>query len=443
MLNKKEVYALIDKVLSYCNYYTMVTVSSQEEGLTRFANSEIHQNVFKADNSVEIVVYDGKKQSKISTNILDDDSLRQMVEAAEENLKYLPEGEFMIPEVTAPIEISCEEFDQELESKFGIESRAVLVKEGIEALEDSFTGSGALSLNKMVIAMGNNRGIKRYARLDTVSFNTVVTHETGPSGYAEYSTNKAYDMDVAKHFKAAYDKAKLALNPISLEPGSYTVILEPLAVGDLLNYMNYCGFSARSAQIGMSYLSGKKGQKVFGENINIYDDVDDDNTFPIPFDFEGYERKKLNIIEEGVLKDLAYDIRSALKEGSETTGHSIGDSSMGGFPINIIMGNGDKSIENIIKESDNAILVTRFHYMNVVDPRQAVLTALTRDGLYMIKNGQIKHAVKNMRFTESMLNAFNNVTEISKEREKVPGFFGVVYVPSLKINNFHFTGKTE
>lgn len=140
---------------------------------------------------------------------------------------------------------------------------------------------------------------------------------------------------------------------------------------------------------------------------------------------------------------MAYDIKSALREDTETTGHSIGDSSMGGFPINLIMKNGDKSIEDIIKESDNAIIVTRFHYMNIVDPRQAVLTALTRDGLYMIENGQIKHAIKNMRFTESMLNALNNVTGISKERVKVPGFFGVVYVPALKIENFHFTGKTE
>lgn len=443
MLNKKEAYALIDKVLSYCSHYTMVTVNSQEEGLTRFANSEIHQNVFKADNSVEIVVYDGKKQSKISTNILDDDSLRKMVKTAEENLIFMPEGEFLIPEVTLPTEIAYDEYDEELESKFGITNRAAIIKEGIEGLDNGFTASGALSLNKMAIAIGNNRGIKRYTRLDTVDFNTVVTHESGVSGYAEYSTNKAYDMDIMGHFKTAYNKAKLALNPVSIEPGSYTVILEPLAVGDLLNYMNYCGFSARSAQIGVSYLSGKKGQKVFGENINIYDDKDDDNTFPMPFDFEGYERKKLNIIEKGVVKDLAYDIKSALRDGAETTGHSIGDSSIGGFPINIIMGNGDKSIEDIIKEADNAILVTRFHYMNIVDPRQAVLTALTRDGLYMIKDGQIKHAVKNMRFTESMLNAFSNVTEISKERVKAPGLFGVVYVPALKIENFHFTGKTE
>lgn len=269
MLNKKEAYDLIDKVLTYCNYYTMVTVNSQEEGLTRFANSEIHQNVFKADNSVEIIVHDGKKQSKIATNILDDDSLREMVVAAEDNLKYLPEGEFVTPEVTTPVEIACEEYDEELESKFGIASRAALIKEGIEALDDSFTGSGALSLTKMVIAIGNNKGIKRYGRLDAVNFNAVVTHESGSSGYAEYSTNKVDDIDVMQLFRIAHLKAKAALNPISIEPGSYTVILEPLAVGDLLNYMNYSGFSSRSVQVGMSYLTGKKGQKAMREKSLI------------------------------------------------------------------------------------------------------------------------------------------------------------------------------
>ena len=207
--------------------------------------------------------------------------------------------------------------------------------------------------------------------------------------------------------------------------------------------MSYVGFSAKSVDTGISFLAGKKGQQVFGENISIYDDHTDGNTFSLPFDFEGYERKKLNIIDQGVAKELAYDIRTALKEGVDTTGHGLGEASTGGFPINLIMKNGAKSLEDIIKETDNAILVTRFHYMNVVDPKKALFTALTRDGLYMVKNGQISHAVKNMRFTESMLNAFNKVTAVSKDRKKVPSFFGVSYVPALKIDDFHFTGKTE
>jgi predicted Zn-dependent protease len=231
----------------------------------------------------------------------------------------------------------------------------------------------------------------------------------------------------------------MGINPTTIEPGSYTVILEPLAVADLLGYMNYVGFSARSAQLGTGYLTGKIGQKVFGENITIKDDVNNENTMPLYFDFEGYERKVLNIIEKGIVKELAYDVKSAIKDGVETTGHSVGQAGMGGLPLNLVMEGGNETLEGLIKSTQKGILVTRFHYMNVVDPRQALLTALTRDGLFMIEEGKIKSGVKNMRFTESMLMAFNKVVGITSERKKTSGY----YVPAVKIEDFHFTGKTE
>jgi predicted Zn-dependent protease len=275
--------------------------------------------------------------------------------------------------------------------------------------------------------------------MDNVDFSVVVTHKDGVSGYSECNSDKASEIDIVKEFKAAYEKAKMGVNPVSIEPGSYTVILEPIAVGDLLGYMNYVGFSARSAQMGTGYLTGKVGQKVFGDNITIIDDVNNENTVPLYFDFEGYERKALNIIDKGVVKELAYDVRSALKDGVETTGHSVGHTGMGGLPLNLVMEGGNETLEGLIKSTKKGILVTRFHYMNVVDPRQAILTALTRDGLFLIEDGEIKSGAKNMRFTESMLNAFNNVVGITNVRRRTSGY----YVPAVKIENFHFTGKTE
>lgn len=439
MLSRKDAYEVIEKILSYCNYYTMVTIDSEEHGLTRFANSEIHQNVFNADNSVTIKVYSGRKESKVTTNLLTEEGLRQAVTDAEENLKFMPEGEIEMPEIISPEEILCEDYDEELEKKFDVVNRAKLIKEGIDLLDTDYTAAGALSLNKEAIAMGNTQGIRRYARLDNVDFSVVVTHRDGVSGYGEVNSDKADNLNVLDEFKTAYNKAKMGLNPIVIEPGSYTVILEPLAVADLLGYMNYVGFSARSAQMGTGYLTGKIGQKVFGENITIRDDVNDENTIPLYFDFEGYERKALNIIENGIVKELAYDIKSAIKDGVKTTGHSAGYAGMGGVPLNLVMEGGDETLEGLIKSTSKGILVTRFHYMNVVDPRQAVLTALTRDGLFMIEDGKIKSGVKNMRFTESMLNAFSKVVGISSERRKASGY----YVPALKIEDFHFTGKTE
>ncbi|MBN4074854.1 MAG: hypothetical protein COA82_05975 [Alkaliphilus sp.] len=443
MLSKKEAYSIIDKTLEHCNYYTMISIDSEEEGLTRFANSEIHQNVFNYNTTVSIKILENKKESKVTTNLLDEKSLEQAVKEAEENLAFLPEGKVKMPHLCEPKEIVSEAYDKEVGIKFDITNRSELLKQGIEQLDDTFIAAGSLSLKKSVLAMGNTKGIRRYARIDSVDFNAVVIHEGGFSGYVEMNTNKADELDVVKEFKVAYDKARLGIDPVSVKPGEYTVILEPLAVGDLLAFMSYIGFAARGVQTGMSFLTGKLGEKVFGENITITDDVSNMNTIPLTFDFEGYEKKKLSIIEKGIAKELAYDVTSAIKDGVETTGHSVGNTSMGGFAFNLVMENGKDNMTDLIKSTKRGLLVTRFHYMNAVDPTKAQLTALTRDGLYLIEDGEIKSGVKNLRFTETMSKAFSNVVGITKERKKVPGFFATNYVPALKIENFHFTGNAE
>ncbi|MGV8979625.1 TldD/PmbA family protein [Clostridium sp.] len=443
MLNKIEAYKIIDSVLNKCNYYTMVSITCKEEGLTRFANSGIHQNVYTAEDSVTITVIHDKKVASVTTNLLSEEGLRSAVHDAEENLEFLPKGDVTLPELTSPLEIASEKYDQTLTDKFNILNRAILIKSGIDLLEKDYTAAGALALTSLVICMGNNKNIRRYARIDSVSFNTVVMYKDGASGYAEYVTNKAEELDVIEMFASAHNKCKMGINPDSIEPGSYDVILEPLAVGDLLTYMSFIGFSAKDVRTGTSFLTGKLGKKVFGENITIRDDVSNENTLPLYFDFEGYARTSLNLVENGVAKELSYDVKSAIADNVEPTGHSLGYAGDGGIAINIVMDGGQDTLESLIKSTKKGLLVSRFHYMNIVDPRKSILTALTRDGLFLIENGRIKGAVKNMRFTESMLHAFNNVTGITADRTKVPGAFGFSYVPTLKIQDFHFTGKTE
>lgn len=440
MLNKQASYEVIDKILSYCNYYTMILIMSTEAGLTRFANSQIHQNIYNQDNEITITMYDGKKKTEITTNLLDEESLKQIIIEAEENLKFMPDGEFEMPKLTEPKEICFEDYDNILDEKYSISERTELVKKGIDSLEEGFTAAGSLSLNKIAFAMGNNRGIKRYAKIGIISLNLVVMHESGSSGCVQIDTNKADELNIIESFNKAYSKSKLGINPQTIEPGSHTVILEPLAVSGLLGYISYIGFSARAIQLGMSFLTGKLGQKVFGENISVVDDYLNPNVVQLPFDFEGNVRQKLNIIEKGVAKEVAYDTATAIKDNVTTTGHGIGD---GGYPIHLIMEGGNDSYESLIESTKKGVLITKFYYMNIVDPRKAVLTGLTRDGFFLIEDGKIKCGLKNMRFTESMLSAFNNVTGITKERAKTPDMFGVNYLPALKIEDFHLTGKTE
>ncbi|AZR72866.1 hypothetical protein BBF96_05355 [Anoxybacter fermentans] len=444
MLNKERIYEIIDFVIKEAEgYNTQVLVFSNEMGLTRFAKSEIHQNVFEDKTEVIITILEGKKQSQIATTLYDKEGLRAAVKEAINNLKFLPEGEVELSLVSSPKLIEDEDFNKELDTVFNIEGRARLIKQGINLLEPGYKTYGALSYGIMNVAYGNSIGIKRFMKGNNVEFNVLVSNEKGGTGYAQLISNRPGDLDIIGAFKIAYEKAKMNRNPMRIKPGPYTVILEPLAVGDLLTYMAYIGFSGKSVQDHRSFLTGKKGEKIFDERITIVDDFTDENTLTLPFDTEGYPRQKVTIIENGIVKDLVYDQASAIKDGVKSTGHSINMFEIGGMPLNLVMLAGDQSLEEIIKSTENGLLITRFHYMNVVNPRQAILTALTRDGVFKIENGKIVGAVENMRFTESMFEAFNNVIAISRERQRTKAFIGNYYVPALKIKNFHFTGNTN
>lgn len=444
MLNKERAYSIIDSVVNEAKGYdARVIVQGGTEALSRIANSEIHQNVQSTGLSVTIIITRGNKRSEITTDLHTGEGLRQAVHQAIANLEFLPEGEKQPPLVDSPQEIVAMDLDPALEQQYTAENRAQMISQALGTLEPGYKAYGALAYNVTLIAVGNSRGIKRLAISNSVDFTALVASDSGGSGYANVRSTNAEQMDVPGAFARAYEKARLNQNPEDLEPGVYTVILEPLAVGDILTYLSYLGFSGKSVQNQTSFLSGKLGEKVFGENITIVDDHRDPNTVSLPFDFEGAPRQQVTIIDRGVAKGLTYDLASAKKDGVETTGHSVNMPQMGGLPLHLVMAGGDSSLEEMIAGTDDGLLVTRFHYMNPVNPRTAQLTALTRDGLFRIKNGRIAGAVKNLRFTESMLQALNNVEAISAERQRTGFFFGNYYVPALKIKNFHFTGKTS
>jgi len=444
MLSKEQLYRVIDLVTTAAQgYATKVLIQGNAGALTRFANSEIHQNVFEDITTVTITITEGKKVSQISTNSYDEAELRTATLEAIANLDLLPEGVEQPALVSAPAEIAAERYSQELAANFDVYSRARLVKQCFGMLEADYKAYGTLSYTHSHIAFGNSTGIKRYASMNNVNFTALVAHSDGGSGYASINSTNASDFNVAAAFTKAYEKAKLNKNPEDLTPGAYTVVLEPMAVGDLVAYMSYIGFSAKSAQDRMSFLTGKLGEQVFDSRINIVDDYTNENTMSLPFDFEGSPRQIVPIIENGIAKGLVYDLAAALKDGVPSTGHSVNMPKMGGIPLNLVVAGGDSTLEDIIAHTKQGLLVTRFHYMNPVNPREAQLTALTRDGFFRIEDGKIVAAIKNMRFTESMLNAFNNIEAISSDRQRTAFFFGNYFVPGMKIRDFHFTGKAS
>ncbi|ARC86070.1 modulator of DNA gyrase family protein [Clostridium argentinense CDC 2741] len=442
MLNKSEIYNLMDSVLSQGKYFTSITLKYEENGLTRFANSEIHQNVYSENCEIDICVFNNKKISKLSTNVLDETSLIKTLRDAEENLEFLPEGDYEYSHTDSPNFLEYEDSHINSSKNLDIEDRAVILEKSLKSLPTDYLAAGALSRSVNILAFGNSNKIKRFYSRNSQDFNVVVMHKDGSSGYGQITANDPEDFLVEETFKKAYEKAVLALNPISLEPGAYDVILEPLAASEYVSMAAYIGTTADSIKDGTSFLEGKKGEKVFDSKITIKDDWKNKDSFQLPFDFEGYERKCMTIFKNGVFKNIISDSKNASILKEENTGHSLGYGSCS-VPVNLVMDGGNRTLEEIIKSTKKALLITRFHYMNVVNPRESLLTGLTRDGVFLVEDGKIKCAVKDMRFTESILNAFNNVEEISSDRQKIDFFFGPIIIPAMKIRNFHFTGKTE
>ena len=435
---------VLDRILSTAGSLEMqVILKGENQELTRFAGSEIHQNVASDELEAEITLHKDGRELKVTTNDFDNDSLRKLVKEAGKRLMELPESKNVKSFISEPADISSDNYFKELEQEFNIENRAQKLKEAFNALDSDLNAAGSLELNQNFMALGNTEGITRYSRLDKVDFKTVITDQSGATGYSAAISNRAGDINIGKEFEKAADKALQSRESIEIEPGEYDVILEPAAVGGLISYLSYIGFSGRSVQEGMSFLTGRLGEQVVGDNITLIDDCQDPNTIDFPFDFEGAKRQRLDIIKNGVAKELAYDLESARKAGVETTGHSVGDPSVGGFPLHLVMANGEAEIDEMIAGTEKGLLITRFHYINVINPRKAILTGLTRDGTFLIENGKIKAPVKNLRFTQNIVDSLNQVEAISSMREKVGGFYGYMYLPALKVNGFNFTGVSK
>lgn len=443
MLNKKKAYEIIDVITSCSKYYTTIYVNFMEKGLTRFSNSQINENVLINDTKVTINVIHDKKISTISTNDLANDSLIESLRKAEEKLAFLPKGKIELPKLADADEIEKDNYSVELTEKFGIHKRAKLLKEGIDTVDTEYIAAGSFSLIDTSVAWGNTEGVRRYYSNSEVDLDVMIIHDSGSSGYAKATTSNPNELNVLSEFEKAHKTAMLGVNRISIEPDDYEVILSPLAVSDLVLFTAYYGLNSKNYQSGISFLSNSIGKKVFGENITMTDDANSIYTNELPFDYEGNERKQLNIIENGVLKEIAYDSFTAIIDGKESTGHALDYTMKGGIPGNIIVNPGNSSLEEMIKSTKKGLLISRFWYMNVVNPRQGIVTALTRDGLFLIENGEIKSPVYNLRFTDSIQTIFNNVESISNNREKVKGYFGTSYVPAMKVKKAHFNGKTQ
>ena len=435
MLSKEAARQIFDKTMAHVKHYAVAVLYAGESNITRFANSEISQNVSITDGKLALTVYDGKKSATASTNVMTDEGLKKLAQDAENLLQFVPDGEFeafpFSQEAIKDIPVG-----DSLLKAFGVEERARFVKDGIAVVEPGFTAAGALDFTRVAIAIGDSKKAFRYAASDSVTFNTVVTHEDGTAGAGECISYTDVP-DILGAFKKAQNTAKAARNTVSPELGAHTVVLSPLAFADLMSFVCMM-LNAKYVDDGASFAIGKLGQKVFGENLTVRDEAGHPALRPLLFDLDGNPRRPTTLIDKGVVSSYLYNNEMAARHNVPSTGHSIGNE--GGFPMNVVIEPGDKSMEEIISSTKKGIYINEFHYTNFVNARNLQITGLTRNGAFLIEDGKLTKPMATVRFTESMLDALCNITAISKDRELVSGWAASL-VPGVRIENFHFTSK--
>ncbi len=429
LLGKEEMLRLADYVIEKSpGELTSVSIRGGVSHLTRFCDNYIHQNVSEAGSTLSVSIIFGKKVGSASTNALDKQSIDSTIEMAAEIARLQkPNEEFQglpgpqeLPEVDAFVPETFE---------FTAMQRAEGVKVIVDAAKaKGFEAAGAYSTGAGETCIANSHGIRAYQASTSASLQTVVMSDTG-SGYAQARSRNAGEILPDEIAQVAVEKCALSENPVSIPAGEYEVVLEPLAVADMMMYLAI-GFEGESYHEGRSYLSGKLGQKIFNDKLTVWDDGLDPRGFSTSFDNEGLPKRKVVIIEHGVPKELFYSFRTAKKYGKQPTGV---------FPPNIFVAPGDSTVEEMIKTTKRGILVTRFHYTNMAHPIRVLVTGMTRDGTFLIEDGKVTKPIKNLRFTESALRVFNTFDMIGKETVNVR----YAVVPAIRIPAFNFTGVTE
>jgi predicted Zn-dependent protease len=425
---------------------TEVLIFSNDEHLTRFAVNTIHQNVSETDVTVRVRAVFGKKTGVASGNDLSNEALQKTVESAEMAARFQQDNPdfHSLPEPQAAREVDAY---FEPTATCAPEQRAL----GVSAIcamsrENNLEAAGAFStaINELMVV--NSLGTAAYHCGTIAHIVTVIMGETS-SGYASADAMDVMKLDPEAVGRVALEKALRGKNPTEIEPGEYTVILEEHAVADMLDMLSYMGFGALSVQEESSFMNGRFGEKITGENITIWDDGYDPRGLMMPIDYEGVPKQRVTLIEKGVARNVVYDSFTAGREkGKVSTGHSWpAPNTWGPGSMNLFMEPGEANKEQMLASTKKGIWVTRFHYTNPLHPIKTVLTGMTRDGTFLIEDGRITRPLKNLRFTQSILEAFNRVEMLGSELKVIKADWEntATCAPAAKIRGFQFTGTTE
>jgi predicted Zn-dependent protease len=325
------------------------------------------------------------------------------------------------------------------------EMRAEAVADLIGTCAPGFTAAGAYETTAVEVGLANTEGQRCWAPSTQVSVSTVMSGSEGGSGFAETFSGSIESIDAGAIGRRANDKALGSRSPKALDAGVYPVVLEPAAVATLVGFLAWVGFGGKGYLEDRSCFSGKKDQQVAAPTVSIWDDGADPRTLGAPFDFEGVPKRRTDLIRDGVFLDAVYDLRTGKEAGVPSTGHGLpSPNPEGPFPLNLFMDTGDATVEDMVKGTERGVLVTRFHYANIVNPIESSITGMTRDGTFLIERGEVVGPVRNFRFTQSILGALSTTSMVGRQAELASEFFfSASRVPALKVEEFNFSGVSD
>jgi predicted Zn-dependent protease len=425
--------------------------------LTRFANNTIHQNVAEENYSVSVRTAFGGRTARATTNKLDDESLKRVVRNSESLAKVQhPDSDLL------PMGSNSGKSESAIPSRHFEETAATTPEDRAHAVgkivaaaqKHKLVTAGIFSTGETVEGIFNSRGLSDW-HTQTSSEISITMLASDSSGWQKANSPNVANLNPGELAEIAARKAAESASPKEIPAGKYTVILEPAAVLDMAGFM-FWDFGGLAILDQRSFLNNRVETKVFGDNINIWDDVAHPLQSGSPFDGEGSRRQRVQLVQDGVVKRLVYARATAekMKQSEhkdkvgpiEVTGHGFPiPNEMGEAPMNIVFGgpSSPKTVDQMIASTERGILVTRLWYIREVDPYEKILTGMTRDGTFYVEDGKVRYGVRNFRFNESLIHMFSNVEDMGTPvRASGEESFDMI-VPPMRVRDFNFTEVTR
>lgn len=419
-----------------------VSVQHHWGGLTRFAASQIHQNVASEDAVIRVRAVIGGRVGVATTNDASAAGARQVALDALEAARLSPADPTFAGLAPASSYASVERYD-EATAIAPPAVRAEAVASMVEAARDGQEAAGALKTGASERAIVTSDGCRAYGLLSEADHSVLMTG----NGATSYANDAGWSLDMLDPPSAAALAAATcaaAADPAPIDPGRYDVVLMPAAVATLVEYLSDLAFNAKEYLEGQSAFCDRLGERVTSELVTIADDALAPDARGLPFDDEGTPRRRIELVQQGIAAGLAHDRSTAAAMGVDPTGHGLpAPNTNGPFCAYLVLEPGASSVEELIAGVERGLLVTRFWYTRVVNPMQTTLTGMTRDGTFLIEDGEVRGPVRNLRFNESVLDALSSCDGVGNELRRGGDEYIGSRMPAIRTRGFTFSSTTD